>query len=71
MVDIFNQNELVHVVGTSKGRGFAGFVKRHHFRGGARSTDRCSIGAGLDRSSAYPSRVSKGMRMAGHMGNAV
>src|SRR5213593_642394 len=34
MVDIFNANELVHVVGTSKGRGFAGFVKRHHFRGG-------------------------------------
>src|SRR3954454_8407760 len=34
MVNIFNANELVHVIGTSKGRGFAGLVKRHHFRGG-------------------------------------
>src|SRR5688572_20845377 len=33
-VDIFRQNELVHIVGTSKGRGFAGVVKRHRFRGG-------------------------------------
>jgi len=71
MVDIFNQNELVHVVGTSKGRGFAGFVKRHHFRGG-----RATHGSMFHRapgsigSSAYPSRVLKGMRMAGHMGNA-
>ena len=71
MVDIFRQNELVHVVGTSKGRGFAGFVKRHHFRGG-----RATHGSMFHRapgsigSSAYPSRVLKGMRMAGHMGNA-
>jgi large subunit ribosomal protein L3 len=71
MVDIFARNELVHVVGTSKGRGFAGFVKRHHFRGG-----RATHGSMFHRapgsigSSAYPSRVLKGMRMAGHMGNA-
>jgi large subunit ribosomal protein L3 len=71
MVDIFNQDELVHVAGTSKGRGFAGFVKRHHFRGGRATHGSMfhrapgSIGA-----SAYPSRVLKGMRMAGHMGNA-
>ena len=71
MVDIFRQDELVHVVGTSKGRGFAGFVKRHHFRGG-----RATHGSMFHRapgsigSSAYPSRVLKGMRMAGHMGNA-
>jgi large subunit ribosomal protein L3 len=70
MVDIFNQDELVHVIGTSKGRGFAGFVKRHHFRGG-----RASHGSMFHRapgsigSSAYPSRVLKGMRMAGHLGN--
>ena len=70
MVDIFNQNELVHVIGTSKGRGFAGVVKRHHFRGG-----RASHGSMFHRapgsigSSAYPSRVLKGMRMGGHMGN--
>jgi large subunit ribosomal protein L3 len=71
MVNIFNPNELVHVVGTSKGRGFAGFVKRHHFRGG-----RATHGSMFHRapgsigSSAYPSRVLKGMRMAGHLGNA-
>jgi len=71
MVNIFNANELVHVIGTSKGRGFAGFVKRHHFRGG-----RATHGSMFHRapgsigSSAYPSRVLKGMRMAGHMGNA-
>jgi large subunit ribosomal protein L3 len=70
MVDIFNADELVHVIGTSKGRGFAGFVKRHHFRGG-----RASHGSMFHRapgsigSSAYPSRVLKGMRMAGHLGN--
>jgi len=71
MVNIFNANELVHVRGTSKGRGFAGFVKRHHFRGG-----RATHGSMFHRapgsigSSAYPSRVLKGMRMAGHLGNA-
>jgi large subunit ribosomal protein L3 len=71
LVDIFSAEERVHVIGTSKGRGFAGFVKRHHFRGGRASHGSMfhrapgSIGA-----SAWPSRVWKGMRMAGHMGNA-
>jgi large subunit ribosomal protein L3 len=71
MVDMFKANEKVHVVGTSKGRGFAGFVKRHHFGGGRASHGSMfhrapgSIGA-----SAYPSRVLKGMRMAGHLGAA-
>ena len=71
LVDMFNANEKVHVVGTSKGRGFAGFVKRHHFGGGRASHGSMfhrapgSIGA-----SAYPSRVLKGMRMAGHLGAA-
>src|SRR5437763_3172688 len=71
MVDIFAPNELVHIVGTSKGRGFAGLVKRHHFRGG-RATHGSMFhrAAGSIGSSAYPSRVLKGMRMAGHMGNA-
>jgi large subunit ribosomal protein L3 len=70
MVGIFNPRERVHVIGSSKGRGFAGFVKRHHFRGG-----RATHGSMFHRapgsigSSAYPSRVLKGMRMAGHMGN--
>lgn len=71
VADVFRANERVDVVGTSKGRGFAGFVKRHHFRGGRASHGSMfhrapgSIGA-----SAYPSRVLKGMRMAGHMGMA-
>ena len=71
LVDIFAQDELVHVIGTSKGRGFAGLVKRHHFRGG-RATHGSMFhrAAGSIGSSAYPSRVLKGMRMAGHMGNA-
>ena len=71
LVNMFNADEKVHVIGTSKGRGFAGFVKRHHFGGGRRSHGSMfhrapgSIGA-----SAYPSRVVKGMRMAGHLGAA-
>jgi len=71
MITIFNQNERVDVIGTSKGRGFAGLIKRHHFRGG-----RASHGSMFHRApgyigaSAFPSRVIKGMRMAGHMGNA-
>lgn len=69
LVDQFNENDIVDIVGTSKGRGFAGFVKRHGF-GGGRATHGSmfhrapgSIGA-----SAFPSRVIKGTRMAGHMG---
>ncbi len=71
MVNIFNANELVHIIGTSKGRGFAGLVKRHHFRGG-RATHGSMFhrAAGSIGSSAYPSRVLKGMRMAGHLGNS-
>jgi large subunit ribosomal protein L3 len=71
LVDIFRPQERVHIVGTSKGRGFAGFIKRHHFRGG-----RASHGSMFHRapgsigSSAWPSRVWRGMRMAGHMGNS-
>src|SRR5215510_7371920 len=69
LVDQFSENDIVDVVGTSKGRGFAGFVKRHGFAGGRASHGSMfhrapgSIGA-----SAYPSRVIKGTRMAGHMG---
>jgi large subunit ribosomal protein L3 len=69
LVDQFSENDIVDVVGTSKGRGFAGFVKRHGFSGGRASHGSMfhrapgSIGA-----SAYPSRVIKGTRMAGHMG---
>lgn len=70
-VDIFTEGEFVDVVGTSKGKGFQGVVKRHHFSGvGAvghgqhdRQRSPGSIGA-----SSFPSRVLKGMRMAGRMG---
>lgn len=68
----FGLGERVDVVGTSKGRGFAGAVKRHGFAGGPKThgqSDRHravgSIGSGTT-----PGRVLKGMRMPGHMGNA-
>lgn len=71
-VDLFHQGDLVKVTGRSKGRGFQGVVKRHHFGGVGMTThgqsDRVrapgSIGA-----SSYPSRVFRGTRMAGRMGN--
>ncbi|AWB89998.1 50S ribosomal protein L3 [Homoserinimonas hongtaonis] len=69
-VDIFEAGQKVDVVGTSKGKGFAGVMKRHNFKGvsashGAHRNHRKpgSIGA-----SSTPSRVFKGMRMAGRMG---
>jgi large subunit ribosomal protein L3 len=70
LVDQFKPNDKVDVIGVSKGRGFAGFVKRHHFRGGDASHGSMhhrapgSIGA-----SSFPSRVLPGMRSAGHMGS--
>lgn len=70
-VDLFQPGQLIDVTGTSKGRGFAGVMKRHNFRGGPRThgqSDRArapgSIGAGTT-----PGRVFKGTRMAGRMGN--
>lgn len=70
-VDIFKPGDLVDVTGTSKGKGFAGVVKRHHFAGGPKThgqSDRHrapgSVGA-----TTFPGRVLKGTRMAGHMGN--
>jgi large subunit ribosomal protein L3 len=66
----FKPKDMVDVIGVSKGRGFAGVVKRHHFRGGEGSHGSMfhrapgSIGA-----SSFPSRVVPGMRMGGHMGN--
>ena len=67
---MFAEGERVDVIGTSRGKGFQGVVKRHHFAGGRMSHGSMfhrapgSIGA-----SSYPSRVVKGMRMGGHMGN--
>jgi large subunit ribosomal protein L3 len=71
LIDQFKPKDKVDVIGVSKGRGFAGLVKRHHFRGGAATHGSMfhrapgSIGA-----SSFPSRVLPGMRMAGHMGDA-
>lgn len=70
LVDQFKPAEKVDVIGTSKGRGFAGVVRRHHFRGGGAAHGSMfhrapgSIGA-----SSYPSRVFPGMRMGGQMGS--
>ncbi len=70
LVDEFKPNEKVDVIGVSKGRGFAGVVRRHHFgggdgtHGGMHHRAPGSIGA-----SSYPSRVMPGMRMGGHMGD--
>ena len=70
-VSLFNAGDLVDIIGISKGKGFAGGVKRHHFAGGPKThgqSDRHrapgSIGA-----TTSPGRVFKGMRMAGHMGD--
>jgi large subunit ribosomal protein L3 len=68
LVDLFDGEKFVDVVATSKGRGFAGVVKRHHFGGGAGSHGSMFQIPGSIGSSAFPSRVFKGMRMAGHMG---
>jgi large subunit ribosomal protein L3 len=68
---VFEVGDLVDVIGVSKGKGFAGAVKRHHFSGGPRThgqSDRLrapgAIGAG-----STPGRIIKGLRMAGRMGN--
>jgi len=70
-VAFLKQGDLVNVTGFSKGRGFAGVVKRHHFAGGPKShgqTDRHRAPGSIGASSS-PGRVLKGKKMAGHMGN--
>jgi large subunit ribosomal protein L3 len=68
LVEIFEGEKFVDVAGVSKGRGFAGVVKRHHFRGGPKSHGSMFQITGSIGPSAFPSRVFKGMRMSGHMG---
>ena len=68
LVDIFEGEKFVDIVGVSKGRGFAGVVRRHHFGGGPKSHGSMFQVTGSIGSSAFPSRVFKGMRMSGHMG---
>jgi large subunit ribosomal protein L3 len=69
LVDIFEGERFVDVAGVSKGRGFQGVVKRHHFGGGPKSHGSMFQITGSIGSSAFPSRVFKGMRMSGHMGH--
>jgi large subunit ribosomal protein L3 len=70
-VSLFSKGERVDVIGTTKGKGFAGVVKRHGFAGGPKThgqSDRHRAPGSIG-SSTTPGRVLKGTRMAGHMGN--
>lgn len=70
-VDVFADGDAVEVVGKSKGRGFAGTIKRHNFSSGPKSHGSMSVRApGSIGQSAYPSRVIKGTKSSGHMGDA-
>ena len=70
LVDQFADGDAIEVVGRSKGRGFAGTVKRHHFNRGPESHGSMNVRApGSIGQSAYPSRVIKGTRSSGHMGD--
>jgi large subunit ribosomal protein L3 len=69
-VSLFKEGDLVNITGVSKGKGFAGVVKRHHFAGGPKThgqSDRHRAPGSIG-STTSPGRVLKGMRMAGHMG---
>jgi large subunit ribosomal protein L3 len=70
-VSLFKAGDIVDVTGISRGKGFAGTVKRHHFAGGPKThgqSDRHRAPGSIG-STTTPGRVLKGMRMAGHMGN--
>ena len=70
LVDQFADGDSIEVIGRSKGRGFAGTVKRHHFNRGPESHGSMNVRApGSIGQSAYPSRVIKGTRSSGHMGD--
>jgi large subunit ribosomal protein L3 len=70
-VSLFKAGDVINISGISKGKGFAGVVKRHHFKGGPKThgqSDRWRAPGSIG-SSATPGRVLKGLRMAGHMGD--
>jgi large subunit ribosomal protein L3 len=70
LVNVFADGDAIEVVGTSKGRGFQGTVKRHHFNRGPESHGSMNVRKpGSIGQSAYPSRVIKGTRSSGHMGD--
>src|ERR1700739_4752199 len=68
LVDIFADAKFVDVIGTSKGRGFAGVVRRHKFGGGPKSHGHMFQVQGSIGASSFPSRVFPGQRMPGHFG---
>ena len=67
-VEIFNDTKFVDVIGNSKGRGFAGVIRRHGFGGGPKSHGHMFQVQGSIGASSFPSRVFPGQRMPGHMG---
>ena len=68
-VESFVPGSYVKVTGTSKGKGYAGTIKRHNFKSGPKSPGSHNVrGPGSIGAAAYPARVFKGIRMAGHMG---
>lgn len=69
LVDLFDGIKFVDITGTSKGRGFAGVVKRHKFAGGPAAHGHMFQVQGSIGASSFPSRVFPGTRMSGHMGD--
>lgn len=71
VADVFAAGDLVDVSGVSKGRGYAGVIKRHHFAGfpNSRGTHEYFRHGGSIGNRSYPGRIRKGLRMAGQMGN--
>ncbi|MDR3765112.1 MAG: 50S ribosomal protein L3 [Acidobacteriota bacterium] len=69
LVDLFDGTKFVDISGTSKGRGFAGVVKRHKFAGGPAAHGHMFQVQGSIGASSFPSRVFPGQRMSGHMGD--
>jgi large subunit ribosomal protein L3 len=70
LVDIFDGEKFVDIIGKSKGRGFAGVVRRHGFGGGPKSHGHMFQIQGSIGASSFPSRVFPGQRMPGHFGDA-
>jgi len=71
LVDVFEGDKFVDIVGTTKGRGFAGVVKRHKFGGGPGAHGHMFQVQGSIGASSFPSRVFPGTRMSGHMGHVL
>ena len=71
-VSLFKEGDIVNVIGVSKGKGYAGVVKRYHFKGGPKThgqSDRTRAPGAIGATTS-PGHVLKGLRMSGHMGNS-